>query len=254
MTGRVVNRSPGPVCRWWWILSEPFRLLLRLVSERWLRESWWYLAASALRLTAHVLVGNWWWVAGFITWLWVGPSRLVLVLVLSLLLALEIGLVAYRATAGRPTGLTLWRMAWRFHRQWPRVWADCAAKTREIQGLDGSRRGESRASAIRLVVDHPRMPWRFWFRWPVITFRVGVAPGRTFAQFERVIAAMGANMAWVHALELDYGTDRDSFALLHVALGDVLVDPGRPEWIGTPDGNEPAPGRPELRVIDGEAS
>ena len=138
--------------------------------------------------------------------------------------------------------MSLWRLAWKFHRQWPRIWADCAAKTREIQSFDGGNYGESRAAAIRPVVDHPRMPWRFWFRWPVITFRVGVAPGRTFLQFERVISAMAANMPWIHALELDYGTDRDSFALLHVALRDVLVTPGRPRWID---------GRPHLRLIDG---
>ena len=184
--------------------------------------------------------------AGFIVWLWVGPSQLVLGLVLAALWAMEVGLVVSRLRGPRPAALTLWRSAWRFHRQWPRVWADCAGKSREVQGFDGSRRGESRAGAVRPVVDHPRMPWRFWFRWPVITFRVGVAPGRTFAQFDRVVAAMAANMTWVHALELEYGTDRDSFALLHVALTDVLITPGRPTWIGQP--NLPAERR-RLRLV-----
>ena len=243
---RPISRRPGLVYRWLWIWSEPFRLLLRLVTERWLRGTRWHLAAAAFRLFAHALVGNPWWVAGFVAWTWIGPSRLVLYIIFSALVALEIGLGARRQVTGRPSGLSLWRLAWKFHRQWPRIWADCAAKSREIQGLDGSARGESRASALRPVVDHPRMPWRFWFRWPVITFRVGVAPGRTFAQFERVIAAMGANMPWIHALELDYGTDRDSFALLHVALGDVLLRSGQPEWIGQ---GETA--RPQLRVIEG---
>ena len=247
-SGRLINRRPGVAYRWWWIWSEPFRLLIRLVAERWLRGSC-YLLASFLRLSGHMAAGNFWWVVGFIAWLWVGPSQLVLGIVLAVLWLLEVGLTVYRLRFGRPAPLSLWRSAWGFHRQWPRVWADCAAKTREIQGYDGSLRGESRAAAMRPVVDHPRMPWRFWFRWPVITFRVGVAPGRTFAQFEKVIAAMGANVAWVHALELEYGTDRDSFALLHVALGDVLVKPGRPEWIGQPD--VPTV-RPELQLIHGD--
>ena len=248
-TIRPVSRQPGTLHRFWWITSEPFRLLIRLLSERWLRNTRWQLIATAIRLTAHILVGNLWWLAGFIAWLWIGPSKLVLGVVVAMLISLEAGLAAYRFVTSHPHGMTLWRSAWRFHRQWPRIWTDCAAKTREVQGLDGSRGGESRAAALRPVVDHPRMPWRFWFRWPVITFRVGVAPGRTFAQFEQVIAAIAANMPWVHAIELDYGTDRDSFALLHVALDDVLVKSGRPNWVthSNTDGNA----TPRLRVIEG---
>ena len=186
-----------------------------------------------------------WWFTAWLTWVWIGPTRPILISVAIAGLAIEGALAVYAIVRGRPHPVSLWRLAWKFHRQWPRIWADCAAKTREIQSFDGGRHGESRAGAIRPVVDHPRMPWRFWFRWPVITFRVGVAPGRTFAQFERVISAMGANMPWVHALELDYGSDRDSFALLHVALRDVLHRPARPTWLGDTE-----PDQPHLRLVD----
>lgn len=249
-TVREVSRRPGALHRFWWVTSEPFRLLIRLSSERWLCNTRWQLIATTLRLLSHILVGNLWWFAGFVAWMWIGPSKLVLGLVVAVLLGLETGLAIYRVANGRPHSLTLWRSAWRFHRQWPRIWTDCAAKTREVQGLDNARGGESRAAALRPVVDHPRMPWRFWFRWPVITFRVGVAPGRTFVQFERVTAAIAANMPWIHAIELDYDTDRDSFALLHVALDDVLVNSGRPNWVTgfqTDESDTP----PRLRVIEG---
>ena len=237
--GEVVPHRPGLLYRWWWIWTEPMRLVIRLVSERWLRRTVWSLLFSAVRLLAHGIVGNPWWFAAWLAWVWLGPTRQVLAMVILAALLVEAVLAVQWLRAGRRSSVSLWRLAWKFHRQWPRVWADCAAKTREIQSMDGGRAGESRAAAIRPVVDHPRMPWRFWLRWPIVTFRVGVAPGRTFAQFERVVSAMSANVAWVHALELDYNTDRDSFALLHVALADVLDTPGRPGWT-----------RPTLTVVE----
>ena len=95
------------------------------------------------------------------------------------------------------------------------------------------------------------MPWRFWVRWPVITFRIGVAPGRTFTQFEQVIAPMAANMPWVHSVELEYATDRSSFGLIHFALADVLADPATPAW--APTTGRDTGGR-RFRVIDGEGA
>jgi len=220
--------EPGPVWRFWWVWTEPARFLIRLVSERFVRRhpSLW-LGFSAVRLAGHGAVGNVWWTLG-LALVVLGPAPLRPVLVV--LVVVELVLVGYRLRVRRPHRLALWRLGWRFHRHWPRAWADTAAKTREVQSFDGSSRGESRAAAVRPVVDHPRMPWRFWLRYPVVTFRIGVAPGRTFAQFERVINAMAANMPWVHAIELEYRTDRSSFGLLHVALGDVLADSATPGW------------------------
>jgi hypothetical protein len=240
MTGPSLE--PGALWRLWWVWTEPARLLARLVSERFLRRhTWLWLALSAARLVGHGLVGQGWWAVGLaIVWFTPVPWRALLIV----LVVLEVVLAAYRFRVGRPHVVGLWRLAWKFHRQWPRAWADTAAKTREVQSFDGGARGESRAAAVRPVVDHPRMPWRFWLRWPVVTFRIGVAPGRTFAQFERVINAMAANMPWVHAIELEYRTDRSSFGLLHVALADVLATPATPGWA-----------RPDLRIVqddDGE--
>ena len=230
MTERL-SLEPGPLWRLWWIWTEPARLLMRLASERFVkRNPWLWLGCSAVRLAGHGMVGQPWWSASTaLVVLTPVPFRPVLVA----LVIIELVLLAYRLVVGRPHTLALWRLAWKFHRQWPREWADTAAKTREVQSFDGSSRGESRAAAVRPVVDHPRMPWRFWLRWPVVTFRIGVAPGRTFAQFERVINAMAANMPWVHAIELEYATDRSSFGLIHVALADVLAAPSTPRWATT---------------------
>ena len=236
----LVSLEPGPVWRLWWVWTEPARLLLRLLSERLgRRRAWLWLAFSTLRLLAHQAIAQAWWTLGLLLAL-LTPVPLLVVLVA--LVVVEVALAGFRRRVGRPHRLSLWRAAWRFHSQWPRAWADTAAKTREVQSFDGSSRGESRAAAIRPVVDHPRMPWRFWMRWPVVTFRIGVAPGRTFAQFERVVNAMAANMAWVHAIELEYRSDRSSFGLLHVALADVLEHSAAPAW---GDG-------PQLRVIEND--
>jgi hypothetical protein len=235
---RPVSLEPGRVWRFWWIWTEPARLLLRLGSERFgQRRLWLWLTLSTLRLVAHSAVGQAWWTLGLAAVVF-GPIPFRAMLVV--LVLVEAALVISRRRTGRPHRLSLWRAAWRFHSQWPRAWADTAAKTREVQAFDGGARGESRAAAIRPVVDHPRMPWRFWLRWPVVTFRIGVAPGRTFAQFERVINAMAANMPWVHSIELEYRSDRSSFGLLHVALADVLATPAAPGWA-----------TPSLRIIDG---
>jgi hypothetical protein len=236
-----VSLEPGPVWRLWWVWTEPARLLLRLVSERFgRRRAWLWLVLSTTRLAGHGAVGHAWWTLGLAL---VASTPVPLRMVVVPLVLVELALLGYRLRVGRPHALALWRFGWKFHRQWPRAWADTAAKTREIQSFDGGQRGESRAAAIRPVVDHPRMPWRFWLRWPVVTFRIGVAPGRTFAQFERVINAMAANMPWLHAIELEYRSDRSSFGLLHVALADVLADSATPSWADGP--------QPHLRLVDG---
>jgi len=225
------------------VWTEPFRLLVRLVVERWVRRSTWMLVFSSTRLIGHLAMGHLWWTVGLVLIVLTGAELRSTVAVLAVL---EVALVVRRFRLGRPSRVSLWRLAWKFHRQWPRVWADCAAKTRQIQSVDGGSRGESRAAAIRPVVDHPRMPWRFWLAWPVVTFRVGVAPGRTFAEFEKVVSAMAANMPWVHAVELEYRTDRSSFGLIHVALADILATSKRPTWRTT----RTDPDRPHLRLVD----
>ncbi len=235
--------EPKGLYRFWWVWTEPFRLLVRLVVERWVRRSTWMLVFSTARLVGHLAMGHLWWTVGLVLVLFTSADFRSTVVGL---LVLEATLVLARAKNGHPSRATLWRLAWKFHRQWPRVFADIAAKTMQIQGFDGSGRGESRAAAIRPVVDHPRMPWRFWLQWPVVTFRVGVAPGRTFAEFEKVVSAMAANMPWVHAVELEYRTDRSSFGLLHVALADILAASKRPTWRST----RSDPGRPRLRLVD----
>jgi len=196
---------------------------------------------SAIRLLAHLAIGNPWW-ALILAALAFTDVPLVGGLAAGLMIEAMLGFRRWRD--GRPHIISTWRLGWKIHRTWPREFVDTAAKTREIQSFDGSARGESRAAAIRPVVDHPRMPWRFWVRWPVITFRIGVAPGRTFRQFEQVIAPMAANMAWIHSIELEYDTDRSSFGLIHFALADVLANPDTPNW---GDGN----GR-RFRVINND--
>jgi hypothetical protein len=110
------------------------------------------------------------------------------------------------------------------------MWTEAAARTRQVQGTDHSRDGETRASAIRPLADHPRMPLRFWIRDNVITFRLGVPVGRSFVELERVLAPVAGNISWIHALHLEYATDQSSFGLLHVELTDALDVPERPVW------------------------
>ena len=229
MSGRL-SLEPGPVWRFWWISTEP----ARLSDPAGVRAVHPPQPLALARPFNHPprsvtgLVGHAWWTLGLLlSAVSPVPVRLMLVGLVLIEVAQSSATKSSRGSAahGRRCG----GLGWKFHRQWPRAWADTAAKTREVQSFDGSSRGESRAAAVRPVVDHPRMPWRFWLRWPVVTFRIGVAPGRTFAQFERVINAMAANMPWVHAIELEYRTDRSSFGLLHVALADVLDrEPDRP--------------------------
>ncbi|MEM9561080.1 MAG: hypothetical protein AAGA93_00595 [Actinomycetota bacterium] len=230
MTARV-SLEPTAVHRVWWIWTEPIRLLIRLVTERFLRQSTWVLLASAARLGAHLAVGNPWWAALVVL---VAVTPLTFWPGVAAGLVVETGLwVLRRQRGGVPTPVSSWRLGWKVHRTWPRAFTDTAAKTREIQSFDAGRGGETRAAAVRPVVDHPRMPWRFWVRWPVITFRVGVAPGRTFRQLEQIMPAMAANMPWVHSIELEYATDRSSFGLIHFALADVLANPDLPDWRST---------------------
>lgn len=233
--------EPGAVWRLWWVWTEPARLIARLVAERFLRGNpWASLGMSAARLAGHLAAGNPWGTLGLAVAV-LSPVPVLAVAVA--LVAVEGALVAYRVARGRPHLVGFWRLAWKFHRQWPRAWADCAAKTRAVQGMDGGNRGESRAAAIRPVVDHPRMPWRFWLRYPVVTFRIGVAPGRTFDQFERIIAGLSANLPWVHSVELEYRSDRSSFGLLRVAVADVLAATAAPDWATRPA---------RLEAVDGE--
>ena len=229
--------EPGWVWRQWWIWTEPSRLMVRLFSEQVLkRRIWIRLFLSACRLAGHVLLGNPWWFAGCL-FLAIFTSVPVLVVV-GVLVAFEIGLLFARWRRGRPLGIATYRLGIKFHRVWARVYADTAGKSEFIQDREGGSTGESRAPVVRSVVDHPRLPWRFWVRWPVITFRVGVAPGRSFAQFEQIMAQMSAGIPWVHAVELEYRTDRSSFGLLHVSLEDALAVPQLPTWLTKKDNSD----------------
>ena len=224
----AVPVEPGWLWRGWWVWTEPSRLVLRLFSEQVLRRRRWLrLSVSFGRIVAHLAVGHAWWTSAIALWLFVGIPLLALI---SIVVAFEIGLLLYRFRTGRPALPSLFRLAVKMHRVWPRVFADTAAKSERIQDREAGGLGEARAPVVRSVVDHPRLPWRFWAHWPVITFRVGVAPGRSFAQLERVMAQMSANIPWVHAVELEYRTDRSSFGLLHVALHDVLAETQEPSW------------------------
>ena len=240
--GRVVGPSvePGWLWRQWWIWTEPARLIARLFAEQVFgRRMSIRLLLSALRVLGHVAVGHFWWTALLVgRWMGFGlPFRLMLVVGL----VVELGLIVRRVQLGRPSLLAAFRLGVKFHRVWPRVYADTAGKSERIQDREAGMGGESRAPVVRSVVDHPRVPWRFWVNWPVITFRVGVAPGRSFTQLERVMAQMSANIPWIHALELEYQTDRSSFGLLHVAIDDVLARSRRATWSTPTD---------RLRLVD----
>ena len=216
--------TPGFGYRLWWSATEPARLIIRLVVELFLRKSKWMLLPQAVRLVAHLAVGSPVTTLLVAAWLF-GP--LPFGAVLAAVAPVE-GWLLYRRWRGTGGRLLAWRLAWKFHRVWPRVWADAAARTQRVQAHTG---GEKTAAARqRPVVDHPRMSWRFWIRWPVVTFRVGTAPGRTFVEFERVMAAFAANLTWVQAVELEYGSDRSSFGLIHVSFTDVLAEVVRPDW------------------------
>ena len=220
--------EPTGLWRVWWTYTEPFRLVLRLIAERNRHRTMLQMATSGARLVGHQAAGNPWWSL---------PTAVVLVtglpwwLVVVVGLVVEVALVVHWRRTGVRHAAAQWRLAWKFHRVWPRVWTDVAAKSRQIQDRESGGSGESRARSIRPVVDHPRMPWRFWLRWPVITFRIGVAPGRSFGQFEQIIDQMGANLPWIHSVELEYLTDRSSFGLLHVAVEDLLAEIDEPDWL-----------------------
>ena len=238
MSGPSVE--PGWLWRTWWIWTEPVRLLIRLFAESvGRRRMWLRLFFSLLRIVGHLAVGNPWWAAALVLWFLTG---LPFWSALALGVVVEAALLAAGILRGRPLMLSAFRLAIKVHRVWPRTYADTAAKSERIQDREAGNGGESRAPVARSAVDHPRLPWRFWVQWPVITFRVGVAPGRSFAQLERIMAQMSANIPWVHAVELEYRTDRSSFGLLHVSIHDVLARSRRPIWAPAEASNASGPG------------
>jgi hypothetical protein len=91
------------------------------------------------------------------------------------------------------------------------------------------------------MVDHPRISWlmRADVDQQSVGFTVGPPPDRTFAEFAVALPALAAKLPWVHSIELDFESERSSFADLRVYFADPLATTVASDWDDL-DINEPA--------------
>lgn len=214
--------------RLWWPILDLVRLLVRTGVERW-RSSWIWPLGMAVRLSLHHVVGSPWLVlaAGLVAW---RLDRASVVMSVVLVAAIEVVL----RVGERWSSLAAWLMCQRrglaVRRRFPRLWADYAGRTKRVQAETGKE--PSTPVRWRPMVDHPRISWlmRADLDQRSVGFTVGPPPDRTFAEFAVALPALAARLPWVHSIELDFESERSSFADLRVFFADPLAQPVASDW------------------------